>query len=135
MLAPDGKAPAYLRFIVEEDAAPLPREAARWLVALGPERVIHDHDPQGMRRLPLFSDARSGTTQGFSTSAIGNQSSAVMPPPLLACQDKSPPTLLGKAVHHGKTEPRSLADAFRREERLDSRRQGCFIHSLAGVSH
>ena len=42
VLAPDGKAPAYLRLIVKRRAAAA-REAARRLVALDPERVIFAH--------------------------------------------------------------------------------------------
>ena len=42
VLAPDGKAPAYLRFVVKRRAAAA-REAARRLVALDPERVIFAH--------------------------------------------------------------------------------------------
>src|SRR5215218_9470370 len=42
VLAPDGKAPAYLRFIVKRRAT-VAREAARRLVALDPERVIFAH--------------------------------------------------------------------------------------------
>ena len=42
VLAPDGKAPAYLRFLVKRRAAAA-GEAARRLVALDPERVIFAH--------------------------------------------------------------------------------------------
>jgi hypothetical protein len=42
VLAPDGKAPAYVRLIVKRRAAAA-REAARRLVALDHERVIFAH--------------------------------------------------------------------------------------------
>lgn len=54
VLAPDGRAPAYLRAIVKLDGARA-REAGRRLVALQPERVIFAHgrwfDDKGAERL------------------------------------------------------------------------------------
>src|SRR5215207_11539799 len=96
--------------------------------------IVHDHDPQGMRR-PAILRCAIRDNAGVLDFSYRQPKLSRCAPPLLACQDQPRPTLLGKAVHHGKPEPCSLADAFRREERLDRPRQGCFIHAVPGVGH
>src|SRR5215204_5122756 len=72
--------------------------------------IVHDHDPQGTRRLPHVLRGAIRNNVGSLDLSYRQPKLSRCAPPLLACQNEPPTTLLGKPVSHGKPEPRPLAD-------------------------
>src|SRR4051812_5899316 len=69
------------------------RRKHRYCIAEDEAVIVYDHDPRGAGRLTAvhLRRARSETTLGLSTSAMGNQSSAVVPRPLWLVRTSRPP--------------------------------------------